>query len=153
MGWPMPLWVLGRGDIPRFKEVASALGVGDSVKFFGARSDTERFYQAADVFVLPSAYETFSLVCFEAAACGLPLVIPRISGASELVGDDEAGFIVERDSRLIGEALVKLASDDSLRRRLGATARERAGQFTWERTAEAFHDVVISLLPPAVHKA
>ena len=68
---PIRLWVVGRGESGRFEQLAERLGVGDHVRFFGPRADTERFYQAADIFVLPTEYETFSLVAYEAAASSL----------------------------------------------------------------------------------
>ena len=92
-GEDVELWVVGKGDRVRFERFSAEQGVAPHVHFHGIRKDTDRFYQAADLFVLPSAYETFSLVCFEAAACGLPLVIPPISGAREIVGANEGGCL------------------------------------------------------------
>jgi glycosyltransferase involved in cell wall biosynthesis len=97
--------------------------------------------------VLPSAYETFSIACFEAAACGLPLVIPRLSGAGALVGDDEAGIIVNREAASIANALVRLACDPARRSALGAEARRRASPYTWEASVAAVTDIYRSRLP------
>lgn len=144
-GVDVVLWVVGKGDGERVGALAIALGVGDAVTFFGPRTDTERFYQAADVFVLPSAYETFSIACFEAAASGLPLVVPPIHGAGELVGADEAGMLVAREGSSVASALVALAGDPARRSALGAEARRRAGGFTWEASAESVAGLYLSL--------
>jgi glycosyltransferase involved in cell wall biosynthesis len=131
---PLRLWIVGRGDETRLGALAKRVGVADRVRFFGARADTERFFQAADVFVLPTLYETFSLVAHEAAAAGLPIVATRVSGVDELVGD-EAGLLVERTPESVGEALARLAADPELRSRLGAEGRRRALRFGWEQAA------------------
>jgi len=136
-GVDLVLWVVGAGDEQRFARSADELGVREAVTFFGRRGDPERFYQGADLFVLPSGYETFSLACFEAAACGLPLVIPKLSGAGELVGDDEGGILVERDAASVADAMSSLSSDPERRTRLGEEARRRAGRFTWEASTAA----------------
>jgi UDP-glucose:(heptosyl)LPS alpha-1,3-glucosyltransferase len=150
-GASLRLWVVGPGDEATFRGIADRAGVADRVTFFGRRDDTARFYRAADLFVLPSAYETFSIASFEAAASGLPLVIPHLHGASELVGDDEGGLVVERTASSIGDAFVRLARDGMLRRRLGAEAMRRASAFSWERSAASVAGVYRTLLalPPA----
>lgn len=145
-GHDLRLWVVGRGDEARFAALAEKSGVAPFIRFFGPRPDTERFYQAADLFVLPSAYETFSLVCFEAAGCGLPVVIPPISGAREIVGADEGGLLITRSSRSVADALLKLATDPELRARLGAEARRRAGAYTWQRSVESVTNLYETLL-------
>lgn len=144
-GVDLSLWVVGPGDEARFAALARGLGIGDAVSFFGQRADTERFYQAADLLVLPSTYETFSMVSFEAAACGLPLVVTRVSGASALVGDDEAGIIVELDSADIARAMEGLANDARRRSDLGAEARRRAACFTWAHSASAVAELYCAL--------
>jgi glycosyltransferase involved in cell wall biosynthesis len=93
-----------------------------------------RFYRAADIFVLPSLYEGFSLVALEAAAAALPIVGTPVGIIGELVGNDEAGILIEPSARSLSEALVRLSENPSLRRRLGENAKEKAGQFSWERS-------------------
>ncbi len=138
-GSPLQLWVVGAGDAERFSRMADALGVAGAVRFLGHRDDVADFYRAADLFVLPSVYETFSLVTLEAAATGLPLVVTDFSGglARALTGDGDGGRIVARDATSVAEALGELAADPQLRHRLGATARARAGPLPWTRSAQA----------------
>ena len=96
--------------------------------------------------MLPSAYEAFSLVFLEAAACGLPLVVPPISGAKEIVGGDEGGLLVQRSVASVSAALARLAADPGLRSALGAEARRRAQLYTWDRSAASVTDLYSRLL-------
>lgn len=140
------LLVVGRGDETYFGRLAERLGIGDAVVFTGPRRDTERFYAAADVFVLPSWYETFSLAAFEAAASGLPVVATAVHGVEELIGDGAAGFVVDRTAPAVADALVALAQSSELRRTLGEAALARSAQYTWERSLEATESIYRSLL-------
>jgi glycosyltransferase involved in cell wall biosynthesis len=141
LGADVELWVVGRGQETRFRELARLAGVVDSVRFFGARRDVEQFHQAADLFVLPTEYETFSLVAHEAAACGTPVVATRVSGVEDLVGDMEAGILVARTPEAVGDALSRLAADDTLRRAMGAEGRRRIAELTWDHSAKAVVDL------------
>jgi glycosyltransferase involved in cell wall biosynthesis len=140
------LLVVGRGDETYFRRLAERAGIGGDVVFAGSRRDTERFYAGADVFVLPSWYETFSLAAFEAASSGLPVVAPAVHGVEELVGDDAAGFVVDRTVPAIADALAALARSPELRRKLGEAALARSAQYTWERSLEATESIYRSLL-------
>lgn len=144
------LWVLGTGNLRKYEALAEQAGIGDRVRFFGYRRDVERFYQAADVFLLPTVWETFCRAAYEAAACGLPLVATRVDGISELIGDSESGLFVERDTGSIGSALARLAGDPELRSRLGREGRRRSQEFTVERAAEALVDTYQGLLGESV---
>jgi UDP-glucose:(heptosyl)LPS alpha-1,3-glucosyltransferase len=143
---PLRLWVVGDGDNHRFKGVAQRRGIGGKVKFFGVRTDPERFYQAADIFVLPSLYETFSLAAFEAAASGLPIVTPALSGIDELIGDNDAGIVVDRTAESVAAALTGLAADPGLRARMGRTGQRKASTYTWERSVKSTLAVYRELL-------
>ncbi len=145
-GSKIRLWVVGRGDRARFEELARTLQVSSDLQFFGQRADTERFYSAADVFVLPTSYEAFSLVTLEAAASGLPVIMPAINGASELVGDDEAGLLVERTVDSVVAALARIVDDADLRSRLGREARRRATRYAWDDTTRAVTELYALLL-------
>lgn len=135
------LWVVGRGDARRFSALAQARGVANRVTFFGPQADTERFYQAADLFVIPTLYETFSLVAHEAASCALPVVATRVSGIEDLLQADSAGLVVDRTSESVAAAIARLASDPVLRRRMGEAGRARVAVLDWQRSV----DSVVSL--------
>lgn len=62
-------------NITRIKQKVDALGLSDKVIFTGVRSDVNLFYQAFDVFVLPSLFEGFPVVMMEAQAAGLPCIV------------------------------------------------------------------------------
>lgn len=130
------LWVVGRGDEARFAARARAAGVGDRVRFVGPRHDTERWYAAADAFVFPTLYEAAPLVAYEAAAVGLPIVATAVNGIDELL-EDSAGLPVTRDAAAVGAALAELATDPTLRTRLGLAGREHASGFGWDRSVES----------------
>jgi glycosyltransferase involved in cell wall biosynthesis len=136
-GWE--LVVAGDGDRKRYIELAESLGVEKLVHWLGVTPDVQLVYQLGDAFVLPSAYETFSLVTFEAAASGLPLLATPVSGVCELLEDAENGFLISREPRAIAERLVALAADDSLRMRMGNAARQAALRFSWAEMVAEHH--------------
>jgi glycosyltransferase involved in cell wall biosynthesis len=128
------LWIIGPGDVERYRASARHEGVEGRVHFFGRRSDTERFYRAADAFLLPSLYEAFPLVALEAAACGLPIVATRLNGIEELEAAG-AALTSKRSAASLAAALSQLGSDRNLRERLGWAAHHEAKRYTWERQA------------------
>jgi UDP-glucose:(heptosyl)LPS alpha-1,3-glucosyltransferase len=100
-----------------------------------------RVYAAGDAFVLPTAYETFSLVTFEAAACGLPLLVTRVHGVEELLQDGHNGWFIARDPHDIARRLEQLRSDSELARGMGLRAREAAAAYSWDAMADGYMSV------------
>jgi D-inositol-3-phosphate glycosyltransferase len=101
----------------------------------------QRIYPAADLFVVPSRYETFLIAAYEAAAAGLPVIATPVAGLEELVGNGEGGVIVERDPDSIADAMCALAADPARRASLGTTARRRAESFTWDRSVQKLLEI------------
>jgi glycosyltransferase involved in cell wall biosynthesis len=101
-------------------------------------------YAAADVFVLPSTQEPFGTVYGEAMAMGLPVVGVAAGNLPHLATDGAEGRIVPvGNSEALAAALLELAHDESLRRRLGDAARQRAlKRPTWDETAALFFGLV-----------
>ena len=94
------------------------------VRFVGARSDVPTWMAAADLFVLPSAWEARALVVQEALAAGLPIVASAVGGLPELVGD--AGELVPvGDPDELAEAVVGLLADPERRAVLAAAGKRR----------------------------
>jgi glycosyltransferase involved in cell wall biosynthesis len=110
--------------------------LGDFVTFLGYKENFKDFFQAADIFLLPSREDPLPLVAIEAAKCSLPLVcFADAGGTPDLVGDD-AGFVVPfEDIEIMTEKILELMDDASLRSALGKRAREKfLLSFTVERT-------------------
>jgi UDP-glucose:(heptosyl)LPS alpha-1,3-glucosyltransferase len=130
-----PEWslaVAGDGEEGRYRELAREAGVAERVVWLGRTADVQLVYALADAFVLPTSYETFSLVTFEAAASGLPILATPVSGVEELIEDGYNGFLIERDAGVIAARLRELAADAELRRRMGDAARQSARRFSWD---------------------
>ncbi len=144
-GSSVRLWIVGSGN-ERSEVLVQELGLDDAVRFCGYRAHLERYYQAADVFVLPSAYETFSRSGHEAAACGLPLVATRVGGLDELIGEDEAGIAVDREAADVARGLSALSGDASLRARMRTEALNRAAAFDVRTVAQRTLEVYERLL-------
>jgi glycosyltransferase involved in cell wall biosynthesis len=139
-----PEWALvvaGGGDRARYQELADSLGVGKAVRWLGITPDVRLVYQLADAFLNPTSYETFSLVTFEAAASGLPILATPVSGVRELIQDGRNGFLISREPRMIAERLRQLAADPALRSDLGRAARESALAFGWEEMVRKHHEL------------
>lgn len=89
-------------------------------------------YHSASVFVLPSLQDGFGMVVYEAAACGLPVVITENVGAT--VRDGQDGFVVPiRNPEALAEKLLYFYEHEAERRAMGNSAREYVSQFTWTR--------------------
>lgn len=135
-GWR--LVVLGKGDTEHYAALAGRAGAGERVRFEGGVADPTPYYAGADGFVLPTAYETFSLVTYEAAAAGLALLVSRVSGVEDILVHGRNGWFIDRDADLIAKRLQELAGDGALRASLGAAARAEALRFEWSRAVEAY---------------
>jgi glycosyltransferase involved in cell wall biosynthesis len=85
-------------------------------------------------FVMPSQEEGFARVLSEAMAAGLPILASHESGATTLVQDGVEGFIVRgRDPQHIADAMIRVASDRELNRKMGEAARQKgAVSNTWQ---------------------
>lgn len=80
--------VAGTGDmLPRMIELSCELGIGNKVLFTGylSEEDAKRIYSMADVYVMPSVSEPFGIAALEAVASGVPLILTKSSGASEVI--------------------------------------------------------------------
>jgi glycosyltransferase involved in cell wall biosynthesis len=129
---PLSLWIAGRGDVARYRSIAAGLGVGKQVRFHGYRSDLERLYQAADIFLLPSSYETFCMAAYEAASSGLPVIATNVNGIDDLLQDGTAGVLVDASPEAIASSLARLADDPALRTSMGAAGRRQTSHYNWD---------------------
>jgi UDP-glucose:(heptosyl)LPS alpha-1,3-glucosyltransferase len=115
---------------------------GERVIFAGARSDLPRLYSAADAFVLPTAYETFSLVCMEAMACSLPVFATAAGGIEEYLKDGVNGFQIRMDAGDIASKLAAAFADPALMERLREGAVATAKTYGWDRVGVQYIELL-----------
>lgn len=136
------LLVVGGGTPDPFLRLARRLGVHARVHFVGRTSEPERYFLAADVFVLPTKEEPWGLTLIEAMAAGIPAVASDAAGAASIVREARAGIIVPAgDRHAFQTAILRLLDDPELRRELGDRGRVAARQFG----PEAHADILIGL--------
>jgi len=125
---PARLLMVGDGpDAAAAARLARELGVVQDVSFLGEQDSVIPLLSAADVFLLPSAQESFGLAALEAVACGVPVVASRVGGIPEVVDEGVTGFLHDLDD-LDGMAnsVSTMLSDQALWQRMSNAAGEAA---------------------------
>lgn len=106
------------------------------------RSQVREEFRRADLFVLPTLADSFGLVHLEAMACGVPVITTPHCGS--VVRDGQEGFLVPiREAAPLADRIAQLLTDRPLRDRLGAAARERARDYTWQRYGERLLEALL----------
>jgi glycosyltransferase involved in cell wall biosynthesis len=139
------LRLLVAGDGPDRAAVAGlAAALGGAVVLTGHRDDVPAVLAASDVLLHPTARDAFPTAVVEAMAAGLPTVATVVGGIPEIVVEGETGLLVApgAGADAVAAALARLLADPTLRRRMGAAARDRFEErFTAERWAERLRAV------------
>ena len=138
------LLVVGRDNVEPYRGALTRLHLEDRVTFLPLRPDVEFYYAAADIYTGPSLEDAFALPPFEAMACGVPSIVSRQAGVSEIITHGVDGFVLEdpRDSDKLAELIALLYNDPGLRQRIGEAAATTAQQYTWDRNAEELRAII-----------
>jgi glycosyltransferase involved in cell wall biosynthesis len=134
------LWVLGgrMSRVENYVELARKRGVEGRVTFLGTHPAPEELFGLADVFVLPSDYETWGLVTLEAMACGVPAIMTPVGCAPRVIQDGETGYVVPSDARAIAERVRLLLDSPAGHARSRRAARAMAERFGWLQVAQRY---------------
>jgi UDP-glucose:(heptosyl)LPS alpha-1,3-glucosyltransferase len=134
------LLVVGSDNPAPYRKLAAS--AQDRVIFAGARSDLPAIYSAADAFVLPTAYETFSLVCMEAMACSLPVFATAAGGIEDYLKDGVNGFQIGTDADDIAGKLASCLADPALMGRMRDGARATAESYGWDHIGQQYIELL-----------
>ena len=100
------------------------------------QSELKYYYSAADVFVLPSHYESFGLVALEAMACGTPVVASRVGCIPSFLDDGDTGYLIPwRCPEPFADKIEILLENPDLRAYMGKSAGLKAYQMNWSGIA------------------
>jgi len=134
---PVDVLAAGREDPAQYEALIRERGLDRRVQFKQPRADVEFFYAAADAYAGPSLEDTFAQPPAEAMACGLPVIVSSVNGASEIITNGNDGLILDdpRDSISLAAMIRTLYENESSRTQLAQNAAETARKYTWERNA------------------
>ena len=135
------------------REIASlarALHVADCITYRGVVRDPRQLvqiYEEADIFVLPSLWETAPVALVEAMCCGLPVVATNVGGIPEKVTDGVESFLVPpKDQEALAKAIRQLVANPEMRHEMGKNSLEKSREFSkrrWEQVGQEFCQMLI----------
>ncbi len=129
-------------EVARLEDLAGKFGIAERITFLGAKPQEALplYYSAADLFALPSRYESFGMTAIEAAACGVPTLAFDVGGLSQAVSEGKSGHLIpEGDINAYAQKLLQMLENPSERPCRAAT--RWAESFAWRRVAEAELDI------------
>lgn len=122
--------VVGEGpERVRLEQQIEELGLQETVKLLGWRTDAMALMAAVDVIAQSTLQEAFSQVMCEALWLGKPLVMSEVSGVRDIIQNGENGMVVPAaNSTALTKAIVELAANNDLCRKLGLNGRQFVGE-------------------------
>ncbi|HVG84626.1 MAG TPA: N-acetyl-alpha-D-glucosaminyl L-malate synthase BshA [Vicinamibacterales bacterium] len=127
---PARLLLVGDGpDLPMALRLAREAGHGSDVHAVGALEDVLPLLSVSDVFLLPSAQESFGLAALEAMACAVPVVASRVGGLPEVIEHGVTGYLHPPEALdEMADSVVLLLTDEARRRAMGVEAARQVGE-------------------------
>lgn len=143
------LIIVGDGELrEEIIRLAETLGLSEDVVITGFKRNPFRFLRSADVFVLSSFFEGFGNVIVEAMALGIPVVSTDCpSGPAEIIQHGANGFLVPvMDYNKMAEAILKILTDEAVRKEFSLKGMERAEVFQMSDMVENYRRIFTDLL-------
>jgi glycosyltransferase involved in cell wall biosynthesis len=148
-GQPAFFAVIGDGELRQHLESrAFELGLGDSIKFFGWRTDLADVYADLDLVVLSSRNEGTPVSLIEAAAAGKPVVATAVGGIPDFIQHGSNGYLVPPgDSQALAAAISMILADPARAGALGTWGRKMVSErFATRRLLADHHQLYVNLL-------
>ncbi len=146
---PATLVLIGDGpDMADARARLTAAGLEGDVEYAGERQDVVSLFATADLFLLPSATESFGLAALEAMACEVPVIASRVGGLPEVIEDGATGFLHAPDDLdgMVASAM-RLLTDAGFHRRIALAARRAAVErFSADRIVPQYEQAYEQLL-------
>lgn len=135
--------------LTKIKNLAKDYGVEQKINFEGSvdQKDLYLYYNAADVFVVPSHYESFGFAILESMACGTPVVSTSVGVSKNLIKNGQTGFLVDvGSSDELSKKIECLLGDLVLREKIGSNSYNLVKEMSWPNMALELAKVYKTLL-------
>ncbi|MEM8892061.1 MAG: N-acetyl-alpha-D-glucosaminyl L-malate synthase BshA, partial [Bacteroidota bacterium] len=132
---PSRLMMVGDGpERSKAEELCRQIGMCDDIVFLGNQNKVEEIYSIGDIFLMPSASESFGLAALEAMACEVPVISSNAGGLPELVVDGKTGFTspIGNVEKMAADA-ISLLKDEAKWKEFSQAAKNHAHNFTIEK--------------------
>ena len=141
------VFILGEGeDHAKLQKQIGDLKLNDTCTLVGFDENPYKYVSDADLFVCSSYKEGFSTAVTEALVLGVPVVSTEVSGAKELLGDNnEYGIVTDNDEEALYNGIYKMLTDDGLLEHYKAQAEIRGKEFSTEKTTKAVEEILDSI--------
>ena len=139
------LYVVGEGDTKRYSGIALKAGAVGRIMFLGKSENVRDLLAAADALVLPTRSEPFGMVVVEAILMGVPPVVSRVAGSSEVVEDGRSGFVIDDPKNVTAwaGAMTRLC-DRTLRETMAEACLSERERFSYENHLRALEAIYAS---------
>lgn len=137
-------WILGDGPYRKNLEMEILkYNLQNNVKLLGFQSDIEPYLAASDIALLLSIGEASPISLLEFASAGLPIITSRHPPFPELVQDDWAKMVDERDSSELIRTILEILNDSAEQNKIGSAGRHRMIEYyTWNSVARQYKQVI-----------
>lgn len=149
------LWILGgdaRGkseewpeELKRLDKLRKLLGILTEVVFVGRKHQSElpNYYNASEVVILPSHYESFGIVALEAMSCGVPVITTDTTGIAGLFDKENSSLITSANNPLmLADKIKHLLTNKDEYQKISFEVLEKAQKLSWENIADKFIEIL-----------
>lgn len=154
-GMKLCLWILGgivrkrneknHKELKRLERLSKSLNILTEVKFIERKHQSElpNYYNASEVVVLPSHYESFGIVALEGIACGIPVIISDTAGAAGLFDKKTSPLVTSPNNPLmLAEKIKYLLTDKNVYQKVRGEVLEKVKELSWENIANKFVEII-----------
>ena len=131
--------LIGDGEERKnLERLSKELGLEKEIIFLGKifHDKLPKYYHVADIFVLPSLYESFGIVFLEAMASGLPIISTNVAAIPEVVNKKVGILVRPKNVEELTEAILTLIKNEKRRRRMAKEGMKLARKFDWSFVSE-----------------
>lgn len=143
------LWIVGGKASHYLEKLRKDLGLFNVVKFVGQKPQNKLpfYYNASEVIVFPSHYESFGLAALEAMACGVPVIITNVSGISDLLDEKYKSLVTScNNPLLLSSQIEKMLINQKQHEKVNKEILANIADLTWENCAAKINKLYVSQL-------